>query len=241
MRILLNKNKVLASVLRASFVSVLAISAGMTVAGTANAQNASDFSFSGSATFTSDYRFRGISLSDKDFAIQGSFTASHSSGFYVNAWGSSIEQFAGSETEIDLTLGYNGTVGNLSTGFGVIAYTYPGSSNTAYLEVFGSVSGSFEKLSWTLGSNYAWDQDNIGGQDNIYVYLYSSMPLGNSGLSANGTLGYEDGAFGNDKWDWNVGLSYSFQKFSLGVSYVDSNTGTGNGDAGVMASISASF
>ncbi len=32
MRILLNKNKVLASVLRASFVSVLAISAGMSVA-----------------------------------------------------------------------------------------------------------------------------------------------------------------------------------------------------------------
>lgn len=200
-----------------------------------------DFSFSGSATFVSDYRFRGLSLSDKDFAIQGGLNLNHKSGFYVSTWASSIQEFAGSETELDLYAGHSGSIGNLSTNVGVIAYIYPGSDNTTYYEVYGSVSGTMKNISWTLGSAYAWDQNNIGGQDNIYVYLSGSRPLGNSGFSVNGYIGYEDGAFGTDKWDWNAGLSYSFQRYTLGVSYVDTNTGNGTGSAGVIASISASF
>ncbi|UTW57089.1 TorF family putative porin [Kordiimonas sp. SCSIO 12603] len=206
------------------------------------AQNSgNDFSFSGSATFVSDYRFRGLSLSDKDFAIQGGLNLNHKSGFYVSTWASSIQEFAGSETELDLYGGYSGSIGNLSTNVGIIAYIYPGSDNTTYYEVYGSVSGTMKNISWTLGSAYAWDQNNIGGQDNIYVYLSGSRPLGNSGVSVNGYIGYEDGAFGTDKWDWNAGLSYSFQRYTLGVSYVDTNTGSGTGSAGVIASISASF
>ena len=37
---------------------------------------------SGSVTLVSDYRFRGLSLSDKDFAVQPTITISHESGLY---------------------------------------------------------------------------------------------------------------------------------------------------------------
>lgn len=212
------------------------------VASPASAQNAgNDFSLTGNVAFVSDYRFRGLSLSDKDFAIQGGLNLNHNNGFYAGVWGSSIEQSAGAESELDLFVGYNGSLGNLSTNIGVIAYIYPGSDNTTYYEVFGSISGTANNIFWTLGSAYAWDQSNIGSQDNIYFYLSSSAPLGKTGVSINGTIGFEDGAFGNDKWDWNAGFSYSFKKITLAVSYVDSNTGAGNGSAGVMASLSASF
>jgi uncharacterized protein (TIGR02001 family) len=46
------------------------------------------FSVGGGATLVSDYRFRGISQTDKRFAVQGTFTISHKSGFYATWWGS---------------------------------------------------------------------------------------------------------------------------------------------------------
>ena len=58
----------------------------------------------GSATVVSDYRFRGISQTNRKFAVQGSLTVSHESGFYVSAWGSSIDDYVafGSDQEIEL-------------------------------------------------------------------------------------------------------------------------------------------
>ena len=53
----------------------------------ASAQDASAFSFSGSAALVTDYRFRGLSLSDKDAAIQGGFNVNHESGFYLSTGG----------------------------------------------------------------------------------------------------------------------------------------------------------
>lgn len=45
---------------------------------------------SGSATIVSDYRFRGVSQSDKDLAVQAGITVTHESGLYVGAWGSNL-------------------------------------------------------------------------------------------------------------------------------------------------------
>jgi len=72
------------------------------------------FSVGGGATLVSDYRFRGISQTDKRFAVQGTFTLSHSSGFYATWWGSSIDDYiaAGSDAENDLIVGYKKTFGS---------------------------------------------------------------------------------------------------------------------------------
>jgi len=206
-----------------------------------NADDTPAFSFSANATLASDYRFRGISLSDKDIALQGGFDIASKSGFYVGAWGSSIEQFAGSELELDVYGGYTTNLNNLNFDIGILAYTYPGSDNTTYWEAYSSVAGSLSELGWTIGGAYAFDQSNIGNNDNLYLYLDTSTPLGNSKLTFTTHLGYEDGAFGDDKFDWSAGLSYDLDKFTLGISYIDTNTNTREGKAGVIASISSAF
>jgi uncharacterized protein (TIGR02001 family) len=198
-------------------------------------------SLSANAALVSDYRFRGISLSNKDIAIQGGFDISSESGFYVGTWGSSIEQYAGSETELDVYGGYGTKFGDLSFDIGILAYTYPGSTNTTYWEAYSSVGGSAGKLAWTLGAAYAFDQNSIGGTDNIYLYLDTSMPLADTAFSVATHIAYEDGAFGNEKLDWSLGLTYGLDKFSLGVSYVDTNVNTRGGSAGVIFSLSSSF
>lgn len=209
----------------------------------ATAQNNSPFSLSANAALVTDYRFRGLSLSDKDTAFQGGFNANHSSGFYVGTWGSSISQYNGSELELDLFGGYATTIGQISTNIGFLAYTYPGATdNTDYYEVYGSIGGSLSAVSWSLGANYAFDQDGTGNQDNIYLYLSTSTAIANTPWSVSGNIAYEDGAFGTDKWDWLLGLNYSFKQFSLSVNYVDTaNAGSSTGDAGVVGMLSASF
>ena len=58
----------------------------------------------------SDYRFRGISLSNRDPAVQGGIDAAFSSGFFVGTWASNIADYGGSKVEVDLYAGYGGPV-----------------------------------------------------------------------------------------------------------------------------------
>lgn len=199
------------------------------------------FSLSANVALTSEYRFRGVSLSDKDIALQGGLDISTESSFYAGTWASSIDTFAGSETEVDVYAGYGGALGDLAYDVGVLAYTYPGSKGTLYLEGYGSVSGLFKKVEWTAGVAYAFSQGNLGDQDNIYLYLDGSMPLGGSGISAVGHFAYEDGAFGDDKLDWSLGVSVPVKDFSLDISYVDTNLGDRLGDAAIVIVLGASF
>src|SRR3712207_6564043 len=66
---------------------------------------------SGTVGLVSDYRFRGVTLSNGDPALQGGLTLAHDSGFYVGTWGSSIDsgELYGS-TEVDLFGGWSGEI-----------------------------------------------------------------------------------------------------------------------------------
>ena len=64
---------------------------------------------SGSVGLTSDYRFRGVSQSDEQLAVQGGVTISHESGIYGGFWGSNLAgwgTFGGANMELDLIAGF---------------------------------------------------------------------------------------------------------------------------------------
>jgi len=222
---------------------LVAVAAASLITISQNASAAEDtaISFSANAAVVSDYRFRGVSLSNKDFAIQGGFDITSDTGFYVGTWGSSIEQYEGSELELDIYGGYATTFNDLDFDIGILAYTYPGSADTTYWEAYSSVGGTMGKLGWTLGAAYAFEQSSIGGADNIYLYADLTAPIGDSPFSLASHFAYEDGAFGDDKLDWTLGLSYDHAKFSLGVAYVDTNVDSEISDAGVIVSLSSAF
>ncbi|MFX9672963.1 TorF family putative porin, partial [Acinetobacter baumannii] len=65
----------------------------------------------GSVAATTDYRFRGVTQSSNNPAIQGGFTFSHKSGAYLSLWGSSVDfGVTGNSTETDVALGYTNTL-----------------------------------------------------------------------------------------------------------------------------------
>src|SRR3546814_13129617 len=51
---------------------------------------AGPLTLSGGIAVTSDYRFRGISLSNDKVAVQPTLTVSHERGFYAGVWGSTL-------------------------------------------------------------------------------------------------------------------------------------------------------
>ena len=202
---------------------------------------ASDFTISGNVALVSDYRFRGLSLSDKDPAIQGSIRVDHSTGFYIATWASSIEQVAGAETEIDIYGGWAGDINGFKPDIGVIGYIYPGGSDIDYYEVYGAVGYDIGPVTASVGINYAPDQDNLS-EDNTYVFGSLAVGIPDTPLSLNARLGYEDGAFAPDeKLDWQIGASLAFEPLTLGVAYVDTDKDFRIADAGVVVSLTAAF
>ncbi len=196
---------------------------------------------SANISMLNDYRFRGVSLNDEGFAIQGGFDWSHESGFYVGTWASNISDFNGASIESDFYGGYAGEVNGISFDIGGLLYSYPGGTNTDYFELYGSTGIDLGFASVTVGANYAFSNDNLGNQDNIYIYTDGEVAIPNTPLSLNLRLGFEDGAFGNKKWDWLIGTTLSYQGLDFGVSYIDTNVTGNNSDGRVVFSVGASF
>ena len=113
-------------------ISPLMLAMSLAVAGSALAQTApaapeSTLSFNVGAV--SDYRYRGISQSRLNPALQGGVDYADKSGFYVGAWGSTIKwiQDAGAKdgnVELDIYGGYKGAVGDVSYDVGYLRYQY---------------------------------------------------------------------------------------------------------------------
>ena len=196
---------------------------------------------SGSVTLVSDYRFRGVSLSDKDFAVQPTITISHESGLYAGVWGSNIANNPGDDAEVDIYAGFAGG-DTITYDIGATYYLYPGFSSANYVEFIGKTGTTVGPV--TLGGilAYAPSQDGTGNQDNVYVGGTAAFAIPSTPLTLNSSVGLEDGAFGNNKIDWSLGVSASVAGFTLGASYVDTNRFAGGlGKAGAIFSISYGF
>jgi uncharacterized protein (TIGR02001 family) len=200
----------------------------------------------GGVALMSDYRFRGVSLSDKDFAVQPYLTVSHESGLYVGAWGSNLSENDGDDVELDLYAGFSGGDA-LTYDIGATYYVYPGVSNVNYVEFTGKLGSTVGPATVGVQLSYVPSQDNTGNDDNIYFGTNASIAVPNTPISIVGTMGIEDGAFtaGSEKVDWSLGLNAAVAGFTLGVSYVDTNRRTifapKDSSAGVVFSISYGF
>jgi len=217
-----------------SLLAATVLAGSMFAAAPALAQEAGEFTISGNATLVTDYRFRGISLSDGDFAVQGGVDVSHSSGFYVGTWASSLEDSAVyGNAELDIYAGWTGEVGSgVSLDVGMLYYAYPnGKVGDANIwEPYASVSADVGPASVTVGAAYAWEQDSLGGDDNLYVYTDLGVGIPDTPLSLSGHLGYTDGALSpkiltgsgtGGGFDWSLGASFAVtENLSLGLSYV---------------------
>jgi uncharacterized protein (TIGR02001 family) len=219
---------------------------------------ASDVTISGGASLVSDYRFRGISQTNNRAAVQGTFTISHTSGFYATVWGSSVDRYIyDNSQEIDLIAGYKHSFGGTTVDVGLLYYYYPNSSfsSSDFAEPYASVSHTLGPVTAKLSAAYAPKQqalslDNVTKRDSLYIAGDLSAGIPNTPLSLSAHLGRSTNrsylTFGEKYTDWSVGATYTWKSLSLGVSYVDTNKNLYNGTrniskAGVVGTIGVAF
>lgn len=195
---------------------------GVSSAAQAQEQSEGPITISGEVAVVSDYRFRGVSLSNNDAAVQGGITISTKPGFYVGAWALNIADYGGAKAEIDLMAGWTGPVGPLTADVNVVGYLYPDGEAVNYYEFAGSLSKEFGPFGTKVGVAYSPKQDNLGGTDNTYVYgevNYTLDVIAKAPITLNARMGYEDGSFTNKK-DYTVGASVEIAPVTLGLSYI---------------------
>lgn len=205
---------------------------------------------SGSAGLVSDYRFRGVSQTDKEMAVQGGITVTHESGFYVGTWGSNLAgwgTFGGSNMELDLVGGYSTEVmSGVKVDVGLTWYMYPGGADkTDFAEPYVKLSGDLGPAKLLVGVAYAPKQKALANvsntpqsagqkQDNLYIWADLGSGIPGTPLSAKAHLGYSDGNPGlgpngtsvaptGSYFDWLIGLDYALGPVTLGVAYVDTD------------------
>jgi uncharacterized protein (TIGR02001 family) len=205
--------------------AVVAFGAGQARAEDAPAEK--DFvTFTGNVALVSDYRWRGVSLSNTNAAIQGGMTATTAPGFFVSMWGSSIATYGGSNTEIDVYGGWTGTFGPVTPTVGIYGYLYPGGTNVNFYELYGSLGFTLGPVGFTTGVNYAPSQSNLVGGDNWYLYLAPSIGIPGFPVTVKGSIGYESGSIsegngtGANVVDWMLGIDVKYKMLTLGVQYI---------------------
>lgn len=211
----------------------------------------------GNVAMVTDYRFRGISLSAGDPAIQGAINVNHSSGFYVGAWGSSLEDSpVYGSMELDVYAGWTGSIANgVTADVGLLYYVYPNGNvgDANVFEPYASLATTMGPVSAKVGVAYAWKQDSLGGDDNLYLYTDWGLGVPNTPLSIAAHLGYTDGALSpklltgvstSGGWDYSLGASYAVtSNLSASVTYVgvDGASIDGFSNDAVVASLKYSF
>jgi uncharacterized protein (TIGR02001 family) len=204
------------------------------------------FDISVTGTAVSDYRFRGVSASDRDPAIQGSVDVTFG-GFYAGVWMSSIARTADTKVEADVYAGYAGEAGPISYEVGAIAYLYPGGDGTGNVyEATGSLAYTFGPATARLRANYAPDQENLAG-DNFYLSAEARVGIPTTPFTLFAQAGRERGSFYGRKFDWSLGIEAIRAPFTVSVGYFDTDlngvtSGLGrNVRGGIVASASVEF
>ena len=196
--------------------------------------------FTGNISVTSNYIFRGFTLSNDNAAVQGGLDYEWDAGFYVGTWLSNLYD---GQYEIDFYGGYGFDLGPTSWDIGAITYqlpvaTTPGGDgvylNEAYLN-FG-----WEWLSAGVAYSFGSDDDTTAefSKGDIYLYVGADFELQNGiGLGAlYGDYDFDDAA-GTDYSHWKLYLSKSDFTFA----YEQNDSDLPIGDPRFTVSWSKSF
>ena len=205
-----------------------ALAAVAALPGLAAAQASSPHTVAGNMGIFSDYRFRGISQTFLEPAIQGGIDYSHSSGFYLGNWNSNVSDnvYVDGTIEMDFYGGYKFPAGPVTLDVGLLQYLYPGAklAGVKYDTLEAYVGASWKwftaKYSVTLDDYFGVaNSDGSGYLDLSVSYelapkLTLSAHYGNQTVENNSAADYED---------YKIGLTYDLNGWMLGLTYVDTD------------------
>lgn len=196
--------------------------------------------FSANLALVSDYRFRGISQSYRQPALQGGFDYAHPSGFYVGNWNSSVsgnQYNNGAGLEMDFYGGYKfEPVKDVSADLGLLYYAYPGASignsgeKYSNGEIYFGLGYRWFSLKYSygltdfFGLNQRSGGANGGSRGSAYLDLNANFAIaekttlnlhaGHQSVRHYGQLNYTD---------YKLGVARDFGFATVGLAVIGSN------------------
>lgn len=220
---------------------------------------------SASATVTSDYRFRGISQSDRNPAVQGSIDWIGPQNFYVGSWASLIDfndkgvtSKTKSRVEWDIYAGKHFALGS-GTDLNVeaIYYAYPdydplpGVPRKSYFEGLTTLTQSWD--AWSVHVTGAWSPDYLSSTGTGFYLAGGAAYQMNDWITLSGNVGEQwvrdlnrvPGA-GFPYTHWDAGVTLNWNHFALDARYVDTSLSRGQCgsnwcNGGAVVSLTYSF
>lgn len=212
---------------------------------------------SANVALTTDYRFRGISQSDEELAVQGGFDVAFAPGIYAGVWGSTVDfdsnGAADGSLELDYYVGWAGNIGDTDFGIdvGYMYYDYPGDDGG-----FGDYQEFYVTTSWQdLEVGVAYSDDYYGETDEFWyvsgAYSFALTDQVSLGLHVGYNMLEEGGGFlatDEDTYvDYSISVTYGWEgvDFSLALVGTDLDEedvfGTEWGDDTAVFTISKSM
>lgn len=196
----------------------------------------SNISIDGYIGGVSDYRDRGLSLTDGDIAVAASIGAFHDNGFYAGLDMAKISTLDGGNFRTELFAGYSLDRGDYVYNFSVELDTIYGDTSQYYPEFKTSISRDFGIAFTRAGAAYA-PGGRWSNPQNQSFYTFADLEVPVPTLPAITVIGHIGRDFRSDVsnlWDWSVGLSVFVGDVELSLSYDDSSLDQRAGNGSVI-------
>ncbi|MEP9317710.1 TorF family putative porin [Pseudomonas sp. LABIM340] len=192
-----------------------------------------DFSLDGFVGFASQYRSRGLGMSQGDPALQfNGYITSKKTGLYLGSWVSSTD--FGHDTknryEADYYAGWFVPFSeDVNLDIGYIEYTYPKLSSLNFSETYGILTA----YGFKVAAQYSTDYELFGkDQSTMYTWIgyETDIPYGFRLSTRYGKMDYKDPVFYSTDWstrdsykEWEVKVSHEFVGLNWELSYIDTD------------------
>lgn len=226
--------------------------ATLALASATRAEEKRELAYSLNVALTSDYIFRGFTQTARTATGQAGFDLTWGK-FYAGVWGSGLDFgndfVSGKSTargEVDLYAGFKPVWNNINFDFGVIYYAYPGALDNRittvldreadYVELKAGISREIWK-DGTLASTLFFSPDYTNTTGRVFTsetqFSQVFRPIAGWTPTFSALLGSQYGRdqryvalVGNGEKNylyWNVGLTFTWEKFTIDLRYWDTN------------------
>jgi uncharacterized protein (TIGR02001 family) len=197
-----------------------------------------DYTLSYNIGVVSDYRYRGISQTRLQPALQGGIDFAHKSGWYLGTWASTIKWIkdagGGSDFEWDVYGGYKFDAGPVGMDVGLLTYNYPSnhlapSADTHEVYAAGTWGPATLKVSYAFSNLFGFP-DSHGS---YYVELAGNFDVG-GGFTVTPHVGHQNvahnGAFSYTDYSLTVAKDFG-NGFSASLALVGTDNDNYRGPA----------
>ncbi|MCK0068215.1 TorF family putative porin [Kordiimonas laminariae] len=204
------------------------IGSALVVAASAGAfaqDSESAWSLDGYVALATDYRDRGLTLSDRDPSYYGSLSLSHEKGWFFGVDAARIDDQRGGDVRTEFFVGYQIDAGDFIYTLSAEVDAIHGNGSQYYPEFKASIARDFGLAYISSGFSVAPDgRWNTPDVDSYYSYVDLEVPVPTMPeLTLITHVGYDIRDGRSDLWDWSAGLSIFVNDFELTLTFEDNS------------------